>query len=111
MYQIKAWRYWLVGLVVAAGLVFALPNLFGEDPALELTREDRGAMDAANEQKIEDILQAQKLAPTAQYFKEGRLVLRFAEVDDQIKARDAIQDAAAREYIVALTSASRMPEL
>ena len=51
MYQIQTWRYWLVGIVVAAALLLALPNLFGEELAIQLAREDRVAMDAAAEQR------------------------------------------------------------
>ena len=55
------------------------------------------------------MLEAQKIEPTASYIEDGRLVLRFAHVDDQIKARDAITDAKPGEYIVALTSVPRTP--
>lgn len=111
MYQIPPWRYWLVGIVLAAGLLLALPNLFGDELAIQLAREDRVAIDAAGEQRIEQALAAQQITPTASYLEEGKLVLRFAHVDDQIKARDAIVDATAGDYIVALTSVPRTPAL
>ncbi len=109
MYQIQTWRYWLVGIVVAAALLLALPNFFGEELAIQLAREDRGAMNAAAQQQVEAILQQQKIPTRSTYLEEGRLVMRFAGADEQIKARDAINEATKGEYIVALTSVPRTP--
>jgi preprotein translocase subunit SecD len=111
MYQVPRWRYWLVGIVVAAALLLALPNLFGDEVAIQLAREDRAALDETAQQRVAGILEADKVAPTASYLEEGNLVMRFAHVDDQIKARDAINEAAAGEYVVALTSVPRTPAL
>ncbi len=109
MYQVPSWRYWLVGIVLAVGLLLALPNLFGDEPAIEVARDDRAAMDTGGQQRILGILDAAKVAHNTAYLEEDRLVVRFSAVDSQIKARDAIADAAPGEYIVALTSASRSP--
>lgn len=111
MYQTSTWRYWLVGIVLAAGLLLALPNLFGDEPAIQLAREDRVAIDATGQQRVAAALESAKVTPSTSYLEEGRLVLRFAHVDDQIKARDAINEATAGEYIVALTSVPRTPAL
>lgn len=111
MYQIPAWRYWLVGLVMAAGLLLALPNVFGEDPAIQLARDDRAAIDEAGQDRVRAILEAEQIAPRASYLQEGRLVLRFEHVDDQLKSRDAIEKAAPGEYVVALTDVPRTPEV
>ncbi len=109
MYQIPAWRYWLVGIVLAVGLLLALPNFFGDEPAIQVSRDDRGAIDAGGQERILGILESGQVTHNASYIEEDRLVVRFTSVDDQIKARDAISDAAPGEYIVALTSASRSP--
>jgi len=109
MYQVSAWRYWLVGIVLAVGLLLALPNFFGEEPAIQVARDDRAAMGEAGQARILDILEASKIPHNESYFEDDRLVVRFTHVDDQIRARDAISDAAPGEYIVALASASRSP--
>ena len=109
MYQIPIWRYWLVGIVLTAALLFALPNVFGDEVAIQLAREDRAAMDEPAQQRVTSVLEGEKITPTASYLEEGRLVIRFAHVDDQIRARDAINDATAGEYVVALTSVPRTP--
>jgi preprotein translocase subunit SecD len=111
MYQIPTWRYWLVGIVMVAAVLLALPNFFGEELAIQLAREDRAPMDASAQQRVQDILEKQKIPTTSAYLDEGRLVLRFAGADEQIKARDAVNEAAKGDYIVALTSVPRTPRV
>ena len=110
MYQFAAWKYWLVISVLVLGTVFALPNIYGLDPALQLSRVDRQLMDAAAEQKVLDVLKAQGVSPSADYLKEGRLVIRLANEADQAKARAAVQTANPGEYTIGLSKVSSMPE-
>jgi preprotein translocase subunit SecD len=110
MYQFSRWKYWLVILVVVGGTLFALPNVFGEGPALQLSRNDRVAMDAAAEQRVLGVLQAQKIAPEVAYLQKDRLVLRFADENQRTTARDAILKGTSGDYLVALSSVPRTPE-
>ena len=75
MYQFSRWKYWLVIIVVVSGTLFALPNVFGEGPALQLSRNDRVAMDQAAQQRVLGVLEAQKIAPEVSYLEKDRLVL------------------------------------
>jgi preprotein translocase subunit SecD len=111
MYQIPTWRYWLVAVTLALGVLLALPNVFGEDPAIQLARDDRAAIQTAELERVRGVLEAQQITPNSTYIEEGRLILRFAHVDDQLKARDAIEKAAPGEYVVALTDVPRTPSL
>ena len=96
--------------MLAVGLLLALPNFFGDEPAIQVSRDDRAVMDATGQQRILGILDAAKVPHGISYIEEDRLTVRFTGVDAQIRARDAISDAAPGEFIVALTSASRSPE-
>jgi preprotein translocase subunit SecD len=109
MYQFPQWKYWLVGVVLLAGTLFALPNVFGEDPALQIARQDRQAMDAAAEQRVREVLQAQSLAIKGTHFESDRLVLNFADINTQLKARDALVAGTAADYSVALADTSAAP--
>jgi hypothetical protein len=111
MYQIPTWRYWLVAVTLVIGLLLALPNVFGEDPAIQLARDDRAAIDEAGLARLRGILESKKVPPSSAYLEEGRVVLRFAHVDQQIEARDIIEAEAPGEYVVALTDVPRTPEL
>lgn len=110
MYQFSAWKYWLVIIVLVAGFVCALPNVFGEEPALQLAHSNRSPMDAVAQQKVLGILSAKNIAPTASYLEKDRLVLRFVSQDVQLQARDSIlQSPDRREFGIALAYASKMP--
>jgi preprotein translocase subunit SecD len=109
MYQLPTWRYWLVGIVLVAATLLALPNVFVYESALQISRDDRAAMDAAAQERVNGILKAANVQPTAQYTNADRLVVRFPSSAEQAKARAAIQSAAAGEYVVALTRESTMP--
>jgi len=109
MHNYPAWRLWLVAIVMLLALVLALPNVFGESPALQVSRNDRAAIDDAAKASVTGILTAKDIAVAAAHTEGDRLVLRFDDVERQLAARDAIQQAAPREYLIALSQASRMP--
>src|ERR1044072_8372705 len=104
MYHFSRWKYWLVIVVIVFGTLLALPNVFGEGPALQLSRYDRVAMDQAAQQRVLGVLQAAKLPPEVSYLQKDRLVLRFTTDSQQTAARDAIQKGTSGDYLVALSS-------
>src|SRR5512138_1251394 len=101
MYHFSRWKYSLVIIVVVLGTLFALPNVFGTAPALQLSRNDRTAMDDAGRQRVLGVLEAQKVAPEVAYLEKDRLVLRFADQQQQTAARDAIVKGTSGDYLVA----------
>ena len=109
MHTYPAWKIWLVAIVLLAALVLALPNVFGEGPALQLSRNDRTAFTDQTQAAVTGILSGKAIPVEAQYREGDRLVLRFDTVDDQLKARDAIRAAAPREYLIALSQSPRTP--
>ena len=110
MHTYPAWRLWLVAVVVAAALLLALPNIFGDAPALHLSRDDRAAFTDQNRAAVTSILEQGGIPVDAAWLEGDRLVLRFDEPTRQLQARDAINAAAPREYLVALSQAPRMPD-
>jgi preprotein translocase subunit SecD len=109
MHSYPAWKIWLVTIVMLVALVLALPNVFGEAPALQLSRNDRAAFTDQSQGAVSAILAA-KGVPVAAAYREGdRLILRFGTVDQQLKARDAIREAAPRDYLIALSQVPRTP--
>ncbi|HVN41339.1 MAG TPA: hypothetical protein VMT50_01050, partial [Steroidobacteraceae bacterium] len=109
MHTYPAWKIWLVSIVLLAGLLLALPNVFGEAPALQLSRNDRTAVTAGGRAELLSGLAAKGVTPEAAYLQGDRLVLRFGNVNDRLKARDALQEAAGKEYLVALSDVPRTP--
>ncbi|HQC72651.1 MAG TPA: protein translocase subunit SecD [Candidatus Competibacteraceae bacterium] len=108
--QYPWWKYLLIGLVMLWGLLFALPNLFGEDPAVQIsgTRETI-QIDAALRDRVVGLLDADRLSYKRTELENGRLLIRFADSELQLKAADILKDRLGRDYVVALNLASAAP--
>jgi preprotein translocase subunit SecD len=109
MLEFPRWKYLLVTLVSLFGLLLALPNVFGEDPALQVERKNHAPMDDFSRQSIEDLLAKQQLVIKRDFLDGGRLVLAFGDVNSQLKARDTVEATLADVYRSALSNASRAP--
>lgn len=110
MNQISAWRYWLVGIVMLASTVLALPNMFTYDNAIQISRSDRTVMDAGAQDRALGVLKTANVATNAHYIDADRLVVRFPSVEAQQQARQALHKSAPGEYVIALTKESRIPD-
>jgi preprotein translocase subunit SecD len=103
------WKIALVAIVVLIAIFLALPNLFGEENALQLAR-DRAVVQESDRTSIEQLLKSKGVTPTGSFLEQGRLTLRFGSKQDQLKARDLIAEARPNEFTIALSQASRVPE-
>jgi preprotein translocase subunit SecD len=109
MLEFARWKYVLITLVVLVGLLFALPNLFGQDLALQIERKNRAPMDDFARQSIEDLLRKQQIVIKRDYLDSGRLVIAFNDVASQLKARDTVEATLSDVDRSALAYASRAP--
>jgi preprotein translocase subunit SecD len=110
MLEYARWKYILIAVVLLLGLLFALPNLFGEDPALQVARKDHSAVTSDGAKQVEAFLSERKIHFEKSYIDGGRLMVRFANVADQLAARDAVNEQYTGTYITALSFAPRTPE-
>jgi len=110
MLEFARWKYILVATVLVLATVFALPNVFGEDAALQVARKDRSAIEADGQRSVEDFLRGKGVTVSRSYIDNGRLMLHFSEVPEQLKARDLVNENFARDYVTALSFASRAPD-
>ena len=110
MLEFARWKYWLVAVVLLAAAVVALPNVFGEDAALQVVRKDRAAVGADAGKDVVRLLADQGVAVSRSYEDQGRLMLHFDSVQQQLKARDAVNGSFGKDYATALSFASRAPD-
>jgi len=103
------WKIVLVAIVLLFAILLALPNVFGEADALQLAR-DRAVVSSADRTSIDELLASKGIHPSGAFLEQGRLTLRFATKQDQLKARDVIAEARPNEFTIALSQASRVPE-
>src|SRR5580692_1729635 len=109
MLEYPRWKYILVLVVLAVAFLLALPNVFGEDPALQVARKDHDAMVATALPAIKQFLNDEHLGYSSVYQDGASIMVRFASTADQFKARDAVNAKYADQYITALSFASRAP--
>ncbi len=109
MLEYPRWKYLLVLVVLGLALILALPNLFGDAPALQIERKDKDPLAATAVPMIEQFLKDEHLSDTTIYLDSGRIMVQFASTADQFKARDAVNTKFADQYITAMSFASRAP--
>jgi preprotein translocase subunit SecD len=109
MLEFSRWKYVLVTVVVLIGLLFALPNIFGQDYALQIERKNRAPMDDFARQSVEDLLHKQQIVIKRDYIDAGRLIVAFSDNASQLKARDIVEATMADVQRSALAYASRAP--
>ena len=96
-------------VVLLVGLLYALPNLYGEDPAVQITGA-RGS--AASEQtlvQIQTALKQENIQSKSLALENGAIMARFANTDVQMRAREAILKTLGENYVVALNLAPATP--
>jgi preprotein translocase subunit SecD len=111
MLEYARWKYVLVGVVLLLALILALPNVFGESPALQFARKDRAEITTEAQAQVEKFLTDQKIAYSASVLQGERLMIRFPGVPEQLRARDAViaSQELSNTYVTALSFASRAP--
>jgi len=110
MNQYPVWKYLLIFIVVAVGAVYALPNFYGEDPALQITSSRGFELPSDLTNTIDDSLAGDNISYRSVEQQGNRLLYRFKNTEDQIKAADVVRKALGDQYIVALNLAHATPE-
>ncbi len=103
------WKYLLIAALVLIGSIYALPNVFDNDPALQISASRGASIDQALEQRVQETLNQADLAPKATERQAGRLLVRFSDIDTQLRARERVRDELGIRYVVALNLAPTTP--
>ncbi len=102
MNKYPLWKYLLILAVIAVGAIYALPNLYGEYPAIQISPTRATKVDAALVERVEGILKQGQLAYTGAQLEEKSAKIRFADPETQIRARDLVSHSLGDGYVVAL---------
>lgn len=106
--QYPLWKYLLLLVVVVLGSLYSLPNIYGEDPSVQISHRT-SSVDGDTKSKIEAALSVKDLSAMSYSIDQGRLLVRFKSEDDQLKAADIIKSTLNREHIIALNLAPATP--
>jgi len=96
------WKYLLILAIVVPGVVYFLPNLYGEDPAIQISATRITKVDAVTQSQVELALKQANIEMRSLVRDEKGLKVRFRDTDTQIKARDTVQRTLGDGYTVAL---------
>jgi preprotein translocase subunit SecD len=115
MNRYPVWKYAVIVIALLLGVVYTLPNFFGEAPAVQVSSGKATIkVDTTTLQKVEDALKAAAIAPQSVTLEGGSIRARFENTDQQLRAKDAVQKALTPEsgespFVVALNLVSRSP--
>ncbi len=106
------WRYILLILIIAIGAIYATPNLYGEDPALQITHRVN-LIDEGELSNIKSMLQSENIDYRSAELDGNNVLVRFESEDAQLKAATLMRDAlfaSDRRYGIALNLAPATPD-
>ena len=110
MNRYPAWKYLIIAISILLGLLYTLPNFYGESPAVQVSPLRATAKaDTALLQRVEEALKKANLATSGILLEPSGVKIRFADTDTQIKAKDMLQSALGNGYMVALNLLPNSP--
>ena len=104
------WKYLLILAALLAGLIYTLPNFYGESPAVQVSplhaslKADNALLD-----RVDSTLKAANLNPELTELDGNSVKARFADTDTQLKAKDVLSGQLGEDYVVALNLLPRSP--
>ncbi len=110
MNQYPAWKYVLILAVLAVGALYALPNIYGENPAVQISSARGLDLPLSLPATIEDALVVEKIAFKSSEQIGNRMLYRFSSAEDQLLAADAVKKALGESFVVALNLAPATPD-
>lgn len=110
MNRYPLWKYILIATVILIGLLYTIPNFFGESPAVQISpAKSTLKSDNALLQKVENTLQLANIPFNGIYLDTSGVKVRFTNPEDQIKAKDKLNASLGKDYTIALNLLSQTP--
>ena len=111
MNRYSSWKYILIRIVVVVGIIYALPNLYGSAPALQISASSAAAeVSELTELQVNIALDDANIESVSMELGDGRLTIKFADEETQLRAKDVLQEALGRSHVIALNLAPNTPD-
>ncbi len=108
MLEFPKWKYALIVLVLLASVLYSLPNIFPQEPAVQIS-VNRGQLEDGLPKRMESLLKANGITPRRVAVEGDDVMVRLNSPDDQLKAADIIRPELGARYTTALNLASTVP--
>ena len=109
MNRYSSWKYILILFLIGLGLLFALPNIYGKDPSLQISATRSAEITELTEYQISAALDEAGLSYKNIVLGVGNLTIRFDDEETQLKAQPIVKESLGRNYVVALNLAPATP--
>jgi preprotein translocase subunit SecD len=103
------WKYVLLVIAIVFGALYAAPNLYGEDPSVQISLLSGDPLPPTVGDTVAKALADAQIQPHSSRYEDKQWIVRLADEEVQLKAKDVLRDALGRDYIVALNLASKTP--
>lgn len=103
------WKYLLLAAMILCAAIYAAPNLFGDDYAVQVSTKNAVGVAANLPEQVKTTLEKQSISSLSSEAIEDGVLVRFPSPDTQLKARDALKSALGDDYVVALNLAPKTP--
>ncbi|MFW5444247.1 MAG: protein translocase subunit SecD [Methylococcaceae bacterium] len=108
--RFPVWKNFLILIVLVIGIFYALPNLFGNDPSVQVSSSTTTKLEQTKADEIENSLKKAGLTVKSFEFDNGKVLARFTNTDEQLKAADLLRDTLGNNITVALNLAPATPD-
>lgn len=105
-----AWKNILIILTILVATLYALPNLFGSDPSIQVSPLRKAVLDDQKAGKIKQTLEKNGISWASDELEDSKLLFRFSNTDDQLKAADLLRSDLGSQYVAALNLAPATPK-
>ncbi len=107
--QYPLWKYILLVVVVLFSSIYALPNLYGEDPAVQIGHRSK-SLTEEDKLVIEQTIKAKDISIKSAELSQGHVLARFNDTEEQLIAAEALKEALGKQYLIALNLAPATPD-
>jgi preprotein translocase subunit SecD len=110
MNRYPAWKYILIAVIIMIGIIYSLPNIYGSDPALQVSSSREAEISELTELQVQIAFDEAGIKPESYEINQNSLLIRFKDEETQLKAQDIAKAALGKNYVVALNLAPSTPE-
>jgi len=107
--QYPLWKYLLILLILLTGLVYALPNVYGTDPSIQISATGENQIDSAAQHRVRELLEGNDISYSRITLDQQGLLVRFGGVEEQLKANDILRSGLGDNYVAAMNLAPAAP--
>ncbi|NTS76994.1 protein translocase subunit SecD [Catenovulum sp. SM1970] len=104
------WKYLMLMVIISVGFLYALPNLYGEDPALQIQGLRGAELQLADLDEVNEELAAHSLQTKSSALINKQIEIRFNDTEVQLRAKEVLNQKFGEQYIIALNLAPSTPD-